>query len=151
MRTHLLSAYCPECGHRNSYRTDRKERKRIRTESWPGLAWTCESCGKEFESEIDWIRIRFEDWCAFWLYHYRFDWKILGVVFLGSCLFAAGGFYFSSYLPEWFLTLAVLAVFVAAGAGFLLFGEIPHAYPVYVVNNQRETRHRTSRRKSRWT
>ena len=36
MRTNLLSAYCPECGHRNSYLTNRKERKRIRAESWPG-------------------------------------------------------------------------------------------------------------------
>ena len=35
MRTNLLSAYCPECGHRNSYITDRKFRKEIRSQSWP--------------------------------------------------------------------------------------------------------------------
>jgi len=125
MRTKLLYAYCPDCGYRNSCRTDREDRKRIRAESWPGLVWQCESCGKEFDSEVRWIRIRFEDWCAFWLYHYRFNWKILGAAFLACGLFAAGGFCFASYLPEWFLTLAVLAVFVAVGAGFLLLGEIP--------------------------
>ena len=97
--------------------------------------------------EVTWIRIRFEDWCAFWLYHYRFDWKILGGVFLGCGLFAAGGFYFASYLPEWFQTLAVLAIFIAAGAGFLLLGEIPHAYPVYVVNQRRVAGRRTSKRR----
>jgi rubredoxin len=150
MRTHLLSAYCPECGHRNSYITDRKERKRIREESWPGLTWRCEHCGAEFDSEVQWIRIRFEDWAAFWLYHYRLDWKILGVAFLACVLFAAGGIYFASYLPEWFQTLAVIAIFMAMGAGFLLLGEIPHAYPVYVVNQRRVASRGTSRRKGRW-
>ncbi|MGD0232820.1 MAG: hypothetical protein ABSC19_21130 [Syntrophorhabdales bacterium] len=65
MRTNLLSAYCPECGYRNSYLTDRKFRKRIRTESWPVLSWQCESCGAEFESEVKWTRIRFEDLVRF--------------------------------------------------------------------------------------
>jgi hypothetical protein len=139
MRTNLLSAYCPECGYRNTCRTDRKLRKEIRSQSRPGLTWQCESCGKEFDSEVKWIRIRFEDWCAFWLYHYRFHWKILGAVFLGSGLFAADGLYFASYLPEWFQTLAVIAIFLAVSAGFLLLGEIPHAYRVYVVNNGRGT------------
>ncbi len=92
-----------------------------------------------------------EDWAAFWLYHYRFNWKILGVAFLASCLFAAGGFYFASYLPEWFQILAVLAVFVAAGARFLLFGKIPRAYPVYVVNQRRVISRGTSRRRRQWT
>ena len=36
MRTNLLSAYCPECGYRNTCRTDRKFRKEIRSQSWPG-------------------------------------------------------------------------------------------------------------------
>ncbi|MGD0229014.1 MAG: sulfite exporter TauE/SafE family protein [Syntrophorhabdales bacterium] len=150
MRTNLLSAYCPNCGFRNTCRTDRKFRKEIRSQSWQSLTWQCESCGREFDSEVKWIRIRFEDWCAFWLYHYRFDWKILGVAFLGNVLFAAGGFYFASSLPEWFLTLAVLAVFVAAGAGFLLFGEIPRAYPVYVVNQRRVAGRRASRGREEW-
>jgi len=56
--------------------------------------------------------------------------EILSIAFLGSGLFAAGGFHFASYLPEWFQVLAVIAVFMTAGAGFLLFGEIPRAYPV---------------------
>ncbi len=150
MRTNLLSAYCPDCGYRNSYRTTSKERKRIRAESWPGLVWQCENCRKEFESEVQWIRIRFEDWAAFWLYYRRFDWKILGIAFLACGLFGAGGFYFASYLPEWFQTLAVLAIFIAVGAGFLLLGEIPRAYPVYVVNNQRGANRRTSRRRREW-
>ena len=150
MRTNLLSAYCPECGYHNSSLTDRKFRKEIRSESLPVIAWQCENCGKQFESEVRWITIRFEDWCAFWLYHYRFDWKILGVAFLACVLIAAGGLYFASYLPEWFQTLAVIAIFMAAGAGFLLFGEIPHAYPVYVVNNQRGANRRTSRRRREW-
>ena len=150
MRTNLLSAYCPECGYRNSSRTDRKFRKEIRSQSLPVIAWQCESCGAKFESEVKWIRIRFEDWCAFWLYYYRFDWKILGVAFLGCGLFAAGGFYFASYLPEWFQTLVAIAVAMGIGAGFLLFGEIPHAYPVYVVNNKRRARRGTSRRRREW-
>ena len=150
MRTNLLSAYCPECGSRNTCRTDRKFRKELRSQSWPGLTWQCESCGKEFDSEVKWIRIRFEDWAVFWLYHYRFNWKILGAVFLGSGLFAAGGLYFASCLPEWFQTLAVIAIFLAVGAGFLLFGEIPRAYPVYVVNNGRGTGRRPPKRSREW-
>jgi len=150
MRTNILSAYCPECGYHNSSRTDRKFRKEIRSQSLPVIAWQCESCGNEFESDVKWIRIRFEDWLAFWLYYYRFDWKILGVAFLACGLFAAGGLYFGSYLPEWLQTLAVLAIFLAVGAGFLLLGEIPHAYPVYVVNNRRGTTRRTPRRRREW-
>jgi hypothetical protein len=150
MRTSLLSAYCPDCGYRNTCRTDRKFRKEIRSQSWPSLTWQCESCGKEFQSEVEWIRIRFEDWCAFWLYCYRFDWKILGVAFLGCGFFAAGELCFASYLPQWFHTLAVIAIFMAAGAGFLLFGEIPHAYPVYVVNNRGIATGRTLKRKKEW-
>ena len=48
MRTNILSTYCPECGYRNSSRTDRKFRKEIRSQSLPVIAWQCESCGKEF-------------------------------------------------------------------------------------------------------
>ena len=150
MRTNLLSAYCPECGHRNSYITDRKFRKELRSQSWPSITWRCEGCDKEFQSEVKWIRIRFEDWLAYWIDYHRFDWKILGVAFLGGGLFAAGGLYFASYLPEWFQTLSVLAIFLAVGAGFLLLGEIPRAYPVYVVNNRRETSRRTPRRRKEW-
>ena len=150
MRTHLLSAYCPECGYRNSSLTDRKFRKDTRSQSLPVIAWQCENCGKKFESEVQWIRIRFEDWASFWLYHYRFDWKILGAAFLAFGLFAAGGLYFASYLPEWFQTLAVIAIFMAAGAGFLLLGEIPHGHPVYVVNDRRGARRGASRRRREW-
>jgi DNA-directed RNA polymerase subunit RPC12/RpoP len=150
MKTKLLYAYCPECGYQNIYHTDRKFRKEIRAQSWPGFTWQCASCGQEFESEVQWIMTSFEDWAAFWLYYRHFNWKILGVAFLACVLFAAGGFYFASYLPEWFQTLAVLAIFIAVGAGFLLLGEIPHAYPVYVVNNQRGTSRRISRRRTEW-
>ncbi len=100
MRTNLLSVYYPKCGNRNSSRTDRKFRNEIQSQSLPVIAWQCESCGKQFESEVRWIRIRFEDWCAFYLYHYRFDWKILGVAFLPCGLLAAGGFYFASYCRD---------------------------------------------------
>jgi len=150
MRTNLLSAYCPECGFRNSYITDRKFRKELRSQSFPVVTWQCEDCGKQFESEVTWIRIRFEDWLGYWVYYRRFDWKILGGAFLGFGLFAAGGLYFAPYLPEWFQTLSVLAIFLAVGAGFLLLGEIPHAYPVYVVNNRRGTSRRTPRRREEW-
>ncbi len=147
MRTNLLYAYCPECGYQNIYHTDRRFRRVIRAESWPGLAWQCESCGREFESEVQWITTSFEKWCAFWLYYRHFNWKILGVAFLACVFFAAGGIYFSSYLPEWLQTLTMVAIFMAAGAGFLLPGEIPHAYPVYVVDDRRRASRQTSRRR----
>jgi hypothetical protein len=72
------------------------------------------------------------------------------VAFLACILFTAAGFYFASYPPEWFLTLTVIAIFMAGGAGFLLLGEIPHAYPVYVVNQRRVANRRASRREREW-
>ncbi len=113
----------------------------------PVIAWCCENCGKEFRSEVAWIRIRFEDWLGYWLYDRRFNWKILGGAFLACVLFAAGGLYFASYLPEWFQILAVIATFMAVGAGFLLLREIPYAYPVYVVNWREPRRRRSKRRR----
>jgi len=44
----------------------------------------------------------------------------------------------------------VIAIFLAVGAGFLLLGEIPHAYPVYMVNNRRGASRRTSGRRREW-
>lgn len=138
MRTKVLYAYCPECEYENTFLTDRKYRKRLQAFKWPGLTWRCENCGKKFDSEIRWLTVGFEGWCAFWLYHYHFNWKIPGIAFLVCALFVAISIYFDRHLPAWFHPLIMLVTFIGMGAGFLLLREIPFAYPVYVVNERRE-------------
>ena len=70
MRTKILYAYCPHCDYENTFHASRKYRKGLKTLKWSRLAWRCENCGKKFDSEIQWLTLGFEGWCAFWLYHF---------------------------------------------------------------------------------
>ena len=137
MRTKILYAYCPACDYENTFLTNTKYRKRLQALKWPSLHWRCENCGKKFDSEIQWLTLGVEGWCAFWLYHYRLNWKIPGIAFLACALFVTAAFYFDTHMPPWFQALTMLVMFIGFGAGFLLLREIPYAYPVYVVNDRR--------------
>ena len=137
MRTKILYAYCPHCDYENTFHTNKKYRKRMQMEHWPSLVWKCEYCGRKFRSEILWLHLGFEGWCAFWLYNYRLNWKIPGIAVLACALFVAISVYFDRHLPAWFQPLSLLVTFIGFGAGFLLLREIPYAYPVYVVNDRR--------------
>ena len=137
MRTKILYAYCPRCDYENTFHTNKKYRKRMQMEHWPSLVWKCEYCGRKFRSEILWLHLGFEGWCAFWLYHHHFNWKIPGIAFLACALFVSAAFYFDTHMPMWFQALTMLVMFIGFGAGFLLLREIPFAYPVYVVNERR--------------
>ncbi len=150
MKTKILYAYCPECDCYNTFQTNRKYRKSLQGLEWPALRWTCENCGKQFDSRIQWLNLGFESWCSHWLYHYQFNWKVPGVAVLVCTLFVALTFYFDAYLPLWFKGLSMLVMFIGMGAGFLLLREIPYAYPVYVVNWQHQSGHRSPRRRTQW-
>ncbi len=150
MKTKILYAYCPECDCYNTFQANRKYRKKMQAEYWPSLVWTCEDCGRKFESKIQWLTLGFESWCAFWLYQYQFSWKIPGIVVLACVLFVTGTFYFDAHLPLWLQGLSMLVMFIGMGAGFLLLREIPYAYPVYVVN-WRGPRGRRPKRRREWT
>jgi hypothetical protein len=138
METKILYAYCPACDYQNTCVTDRKYRRRMKEENWRSLVWKCGSCGKEFQSDVRFITASFEDWCGFWLYQYRFSWKIPGIVFLACGLYVTLVLYFESWLPSCLQYLIVPAIVIGIGAGFLLLTDIPYAYPVYVVNDRRQ-------------
>jgi hypothetical protein len=150
MKTNILYAYCPHCDYENRFPTNAKYRKGLKKFQAPALTWTCQDCGRKFESQIQWMTLGFESWCAFWLYQYQFNWKIPGVAVLVCALFVALTFYFDAYLPLWFKGLSMLIMFIGMGAGFLLLREIPYAYPVHVVN-WHESGHRRPRRRTQWT
>jgi hypothetical protein len=139
MKAKILYADCPACGYQNTFLTNRKYRKGLQTFKWPCLTWRCDNCGEKFDSKIQWMTLGFEGWCAFWLYHYRFNWKIPGIAILVCALFVTIAVYFDSYLRAWLQPLAMLVAFIGMGAGFLLLREIPYAYPVYLVNERRGT------------
>jgi hypothetical protein len=147
VKTKILYAYCPECDYYNTFQTDRKYRKSLQVLKWPALQWTCEDCGKQFDSRIQWIDLSFESWCAFWLYQYQISWKIPGIAVLSCALFVAVSFYFDAYLPLWFQGLSMLVMFIGMEAVFLLLREIPYAYPVYVVNWRGSGKRRPRRRR----
>lgn len=75
MKTKMLYAYCPECDCYNTFQTNSKYRKSLRGFEWPALRWTCENCRKQFDSRMQWLHLGFESGCAFWLYHYQFNWN----------------------------------------------------------------------------
>jgi len=108
----------------------------MQAEHWPGVAWRCEDCGRKFKSPIRWLTLGFEGWCAYWLCHHHFNWKIPGIAFLACGIFVILSFTIKG-LPLWIDPLSMLVTFIGFGAGFILLREIPYAYPVYVVNETR--------------